>query len=125
MISKQYTGTNSNNTRVTIENKQGYLGKLEQWKVGIERYKQVLYKDKMKQECIQLMTCANKWSPDLQKVQSLDYGIRKAVQEQIEDIRGEWYRLQKDVNVNIACVTIDGETDLTTLDVESAAMQSQ
>jgi hypothetical protein len=52
MISKQYTGTNSNNTRVTIENKQGYLGKLEQWKVGIERYKQVLYKDKMKQECI-------------------------------------------------------------------------
>ena len=72
-----------------------------------------------------MLTCANKWSPDLQKVQSLDYGIRKAIQEQIEDIRGEWYRLQKDVNVNIACVTIDGETDLATLDVESAAMQSQ
>ena len=29
MISMQYTGTESNNTRVTIQNKQGIIGKLE------------------------------------------------------------------------------------------------
>ena len=38
MISMQYTGTESNNTRVTIQNKQGFIGKLEQWQVGIARY---------------------------------------------------------------------------------------
>ena len=38
MLSLQYTGAESNISRVTKENKKGLLGKLEQWHVGLSRY---------------------------------------------------------------------------------------
>lgn len=56
-ISLQYTGAESNISRVTIKNTKGIIGKLEQWQVGINRYYQYLMNDQFKQECIQLITC--------------------------------------------------------------------
>lgn len=51
-LSRQYTGTESNISRVTKQNKQGFMGKLEQWQVGISRYYQYLVNDNFKHECI-------------------------------------------------------------------------
>ena len=79
MISLQYTGTESNNTRVTTQNKQGLLGKLEQMHVGLKRYQQLLYHDKFKQQCIQLLTCdKDRWGSD-DSIQKLDYGVRALI----------------------------------------------
>lgn len=52
VLSLQYTGTESNISRVTKDNKKGLIGKLEQWHVGVSRYYQYLLHDDFKHECI-------------------------------------------------------------------------
>lgn len=37
-LSFQYTGTESNISRVTKQGGQGIMGKLEQWSIGVTRY---------------------------------------------------------------------------------------
>lgn len=37
-LSLQYTGTESNISRVTKQGGQGILGKIEQWSIGLTRY---------------------------------------------------------------------------------------
>ena len=54
-ISIQYTGTESNISRVTKKNKQGIMGKLEQWQIGVNRYYQYLINDQQKNECMLLI----------------------------------------------------------------------
>lgn len=56
VISIQYTGTESNISRVTTKNKQGVVGKLEQWQIGINRYYQHLTHDQFKQACVETLT---------------------------------------------------------------------
>lgn len=48
----QYTGTESNISRVTKEGSQGLMGKLEQWTIGVTRYYQSVWNDEFKHECI-------------------------------------------------------------------------
>lgn len=52
IISLQYTGAESNISTVTKHDKKGYSGKVEQWKVGIERYYQNIMNDYFKNECV-------------------------------------------------------------------------
>ena len=51
-LSFQYTGTDSNISRVTKQGGQGFMGKLEQWTIGVTRYYQCVMNDDFKHECI-------------------------------------------------------------------------
>ena len=54
-LSFQYTGTESNISRVTKQGGQGIIGKLEQWSVGVTRYYQCVMNDDFKHQCIQFL----------------------------------------------------------------------
>jgi len=47
-LSFQYTGTESNISRVTKQGGQGIIGKLEQWTIGVTRYYQSVMNDEFK-----------------------------------------------------------------------------
>lgn len=51
-LSLQYTGTESNISRVTKQGGQGIIGKLEQWSIGVTRYYQSVMNDEFKNQCI-------------------------------------------------------------------------
>ena len=54
-LSFQYTGTESNISRVTKQGGQGIIGKLEQWTIGVTRYYQCVINDEFKHQCIQFL----------------------------------------------------------------------
>ena len=47
-LSRQYTNTDSNITRVTTKGDQGFMGKIEQWTIGVTRYYQCIMNDDLK-----------------------------------------------------------------------------
>ena len=88
--------------------------------MGIQRYKQLLYHDSFKQQCIQLMTCdTNRWTQEQRSIQDLDYGIRLHINQCIQNIDHRNAGLRKQVKVNVAVITIDGQTQVDSLDVVS------
>jgi hypothetical protein len=75
-LSFQYTGTESNISRVTKQGGQGFIGKLEQWSVGVTRYYQCVMNDDFKHQCIQFLIGEH---PRLQK----PYGIRATLEKEL------------------------------------------
>ena len=75
-LSFQYTGTESNISRVTKQGGQGIIGKLEQWSVGVTRYYQCVMNDDFKHQCIQFLIGEH---PRLQK----PYGIRGTLEKEL------------------------------------------
>lgn len=75
-LSFQYTGTESNISRVTKQGGQGIIGKLEQWSVGVTRYYQCVMFDDFKHQCIQFLIGQH---PKLQK----PYGIRRTLENEL------------------------------------------
>lgn len=63
-LSRQYTNTNSNITRVTKQGDQGIMGKIEQWTIGATRFYQCIMNDDLKNQCLQFITGEH---PRLQK----------------------------------------------------------
>lgn len=55
MISKQYAGTSSTITSVTKTGKQGFMGKIDQMRRGVERFLVNNIEDGLKHECIKLL----------------------------------------------------------------------
>ena len=53
-ISKQYAGTGSNITAVTKTGKQGFMGKFDQMKTGVQRFFVNNIEDGQRHECIKL-----------------------------------------------------------------------
>ena len=76
-LSFQYTGTESNISRVTKQGGQGIMGKLEQWTIGVTRYYQCVMNDDFKHQCIQFMIGEH---PRLQK----PYGIRGTLEKELQ-----------------------------------------
>lgn len=56
MISKQYAGTSSTITSVTKTGKQGFMGKIDQMRRGVERFLVNNIEDGAKHECIKIIT---------------------------------------------------------------------
>ena len=54
VISKQYAGTGSTITSVTKTGKQGFMGKIDQMRMGVERFLKNNIEDGHKHECIKI-----------------------------------------------------------------------
>lgn len=88
VISIQYTGTESNISRVTTKNKQGVVGKLEQWQIGISRYYQHLTHDQFKQACVETLTDQRRFDDGqcLLSDQLKPYGFQGLLRSQMKEM---------------------------------------
>ena len=93
VLSFQYTGTESNISRVTKQGGQGILGKLEQWSIGVNRFYQSAMNDSDKHQCIQLLIGEH---PRFQK----PYGIRGILEKELIK-RKNVYIEQKNIKIGV------------------------
>lgn len=114
VISLQYTGTESNITRVTTKNKQGVIGKLEQWRIGVDRYVQHLTHDQFKQACVETITDKQRYdilsTPRFLSDMLKPYGFQGQLRLQMKAIQGDpTYGVQVHWKVRVGVLVVNAE----------------
>ena len=73
---------------MTKHDKKGYSGKVEQWKVGIERYYQNIMNDQFKNECVLLLQCKH-YSQKME-----NYGIKQQISQILQGYEPVYRRFE-------------------------------
>lgn len=81
-LSQQYTGSNSNITRVIESGKQGIAGKFQQMMTGVQRYIANSYFDNEKNDCIKILLNRH--------LCQKPYGIQNVISQSLESVKDRY-----------------------------------
>ncbi len=113
VLSKQYAGTSSTITSVTKTGKQGFIGKIDQMRRGVERFLVNNIEDGHKHECIKLFLN--------QHPQQQQYGIKASLEKQLEKYQ-QHYMSWSDITVKVVTWNCAGNTPSSTFDISNIVL---